>query len=106
VVRGCYDGEQRRGAAQAGSRAAWPDGKKPARGQGAAGQVLGRHVACLRAALERGGARHMAGRAALARGREIEERGREVDEGGPSCKLQKIQGPHCNAQVTFKLELK
>jgi hypothetical protein len=35
--------------------------EKPVRGRGAAGQVLGRHVACLRAALERGDARHMAG---------------------------------------------
>jgi hypothetical protein len=62
-------------------------------GPGAAGQVLGRHVACLRAALERGGARHMGGRAAAARGRETEERGREVDEGGPSCQFQKYRDP-------------
>jgi hypothetical protein len=32
-------------------------------------------------------------RVAAARGRETEEREREVDEGGPSCKLQKVQGP-------------
>jgi hypothetical protein len=87
-------------------QAAWRGEEKPARGRGAAGQVLGRHVACLRAALERGGARHMAGRAAAARGRETEEREREVDEGGPSCKLQKVQGPYCNAQITFKPVLK
>jgi hypothetical protein len=68
--------------------------------------VLGRHVACLRAALERGGAQHKADRVAVARGRETEEMGREVDEGGPSCQFQKIQGPHCNAQVTFIPELK
>jgi hypothetical protein len=48
----------------------------------------------------------MAGRAAAARRREIEERGREVDESGPSCNLQKIQGLHYNAQITFKPELK
>jgi hypothetical protein len=45
-------------------------------------------------------------RAAAARGRGTEEREREVDEGGPSCKLQKVQGPYCNAQITFELELK
>jgi hypothetical protein len=40
------------------------------------------------------------------RGRETEEREREVDEGGRSCKLQKVQGPYYNAQITFKPELK
>jgi hypothetical protein len=86
--------------------ATWRGKKKPARGRGAAGQVLGRHVACLRVALERGSARHMAGRATAARGRETEERGREVDEGGLDCYFQKGQGPYCNAQITFKPELK
>jgi hypothetical protein len=97
---------RRRAAARSSSgrqRATWRGKEKPAWGRGAAGQVLGRHVACLRAALEWGGAWHMAGRAPAARGRETEERGREVDERGPSCNLQKIQGLHCNAQITFKL---
>jgi hypothetical protein len=44
----------------------WRGQGRPARVRGAAGQVLGRHVACLREVLERGGARHMAGRVAAA----------------------------------------
>jgi hypothetical protein len=28
------------------------------------------------------------------------------DDGGPGCKKQKIQGPHCNVLVTFQLVLK
>jgi hypothetical protein len=33
-------------------------------------------------------------------------REREVYEGGPGCKNQKRQGPHCNASTTFKPVLK
>jgi hypothetical protein len=32
--------------------------------------------------------------------------GGEVDEGGLDCNFQKVQGPYCNAQITFKPELK
>jgi hypothetical protein len=97
VVRDCYNGEQRRGAARVGSRVAWRGEEEPARGREAVGQRLRRHVDGRRAALGRQGWRTWPARAAAARGRETEERGREVDEGGPGCKLQKIQGLHCNA---------
>jgi hypothetical protein len=32
--------------------------------------------------------------------------GGEVDEGGLDCNFQKVQGPYCNVQITFKPELK
>jgi hypothetical protein len=51
--------------------------EKPVRGRGAAGQVLGRHLACLRAALERGDARHMAGSEWRRRAAEEQRRGGE-----------------------------
>jgi hypothetical protein len=41
-----------------------------------------------------------------ARQRNRGARGLEEDDGGPSCKKQKIQGPYCNAQITFKPVLK
>jgi hypothetical protein len=106
VARGCYDGKQRRGAARADSRAAWQEQGRPARGRGR--RLRGRegHVARCRTALRRQGWCTWLARAAAARGRETEEREREEDKGGPSCKLQKVQGPYCNTQITFKPELK
>jgi hypothetical protein len=35
-----------------------------------------------------------------------EEREREVDEGGPNCNFVEMQGPYCNASITFKPVLK
>jgi hypothetical protein len=34
------------------------------------------------------------------------DRGLGEDDRGPGCKKQKTQGPHCNALITFKPELK
>jgi hypothetical protein len=71
--------------------ATWREWGRPA--QGPERQQRGRegHVEGLRAAR---GQRTWLARAAVARGRETEERGKEVEEGGPSCKMQKIQGLH------------
>jgi hypothetical protein len=72
--------QRRRAAAGSSSgtrQAAWRGEEKPARGRGAAGQVLGRYVACLRVALERGDARHMAGSERRRRAAEEQRRGRE-----------------------------
>jgi hypothetical protein len=79
-----------------GGGTTWKERGQPARGRG-------RHVDGRRAAL---GQRTWLARAAAARGRETEEIEGEVDEGGLDCKFQKEQGPHCNAQVTFKPVLK
>jgi hypothetical protein len=102
--------QRRRAAARSSSgrqQAAWRGNEKPARGRGAAGQVLGRHVACLRAALEWGGARHMAGRAAAAvEQRSRGGRGAEGGSRGLLCDSPKVQGPPGNVLITFKLELK
>jgi hypothetical protein len=49
---------------------------------------------------------HMAGRSSAERRAEEQRREREVDESGPGCNFQKRQGPHCNALVTFKPEIK
>jgi hypothetical protein len=71
---------QRRAVAMSSSgrrQAAWRGEEKPVRGRGAAGQVLGRHLACLRAALERGDARHMAGSEWRRRAAEEQRRGGE-----------------------------
>jgi hypothetical protein len=44
---------------------------------------------------------------AAARGRgKTEEGEREVDEGGPKYNFRKMQGPYCNASITFKPVLK
>jgi hypothetical protein len=43
--------------------------------------------------------------AACGRG-ETEEREREVDEGGSKCNFREMQGPYCNASITFKPVLK
>jgi hypothetical protein len=88
------------------TRATWRGQGRPARGRGTRRQGREGHVARCRMALRWRGWRTWLARAAAARGRETEEREREVDEGGPSCKLQKVQGPYCNAQITFKPELK
>jgi hypothetical protein len=65
-----------------------------------------RHVARIRAAQRRqGGAHGRAVAAACGRG-ETEEREREVDEGGPKCNFREMQGPYCNASITFKPVLK
>jgi hypothetical protein len=49
----------------------------------------------------------MIGRVAVAWHRgETEEGEREVDKGGPRCNFIEMQGPYCNAQITFKPELK
>jgi hypothetical protein len=45
-----------------------------------------------------GAAQHVGQRSTGGRGK--------VDEGGPGCKCEKGQGPHCNVLVTFKPELK
>jgi hypothetical protein len=37
-----------------------------------------------------------------ARQRRTEEREREVDEEGPKCDITELQGPYCNASITFK----
>jgi hypothetical protein len=41
-----------------------------------------------------------------ARQRRIEEREREIDEEGPKCNIIELQGPYCNASITFKPVLK
>jgi hypothetical protein len=41
-----------------------------------------------------------------ARQRRTEEREREVDEEGPNCNIIEMQGPYCNASITFKPVLK
>jgi hypothetical protein len=41
-----------------------------------------------------------------ARQRRTEEREREVDEEGPKCNIIEMQGPYCNAYITFKPRLK
>jgi hypothetical protein len=43
--------------------------------------------------------------AACGRG-ETEEGEREVDEGGLKCNFREMQGPYCNASITFKPVLK
>jgi hypothetical protein len=53
----------------------------------------------------RGGAPGRAVAAACGRG-ETEEREREVDEGGPKYNFREMQGPYCNASITFKPEPK
>jgi hypothetical protein len=102
--------QRRRATARSSSgrqQAAWRGEEKAVRGRGAAGQVLGRHVAGLRAALERGGARHMAGRAAAAvEQRSRGGRGAEGGRRGLFCDSPKVQGPPGNVLITFKLELK
>jgi hypothetical protein len=40
------------------------------------------------------------------RQRRTEEREREVDEGGPGCNFGEMQGPYCNASITFNPVLK
>jgi hypothetical protein len=58
---------------------------------------VGRHVAQARVAQgQQGGAHGRAVAAACGRGK-TEEGEREVDEGGLYCKIQKRQGPYCNA---------
>jgi hypothetical protein len=65
-----------------------------------------RHVARIRAAQRRQDGTHGRAVAAACGRREAEEREREVDEGGLKCNLREMQGPYCNASITFKPVLK
>jgi hypothetical protein len=91
------------GGSWAGGVARWG---KPAPGREAAEQVRKRHVARIRAAQrQQGGAHGRPVAAACGRG-ETEEVGREVDEEGLNCNFREMQGPYCNASITFKPVLK
>jgi hypothetical protein len=106
LVLGCCDGEQRRGAGRADSRAAWHGGEKTARLGGAVAQGWGGTWLGPEQRRDGRGAAHgwQSGGGMTQRGNR--GGGGEVDEGGLDCNFQKVQGLYCNAQTTFKPELK
>jgi hypothetical protein len=87
-------------------RATWPSGERSARGQEAAGQRPERHVHGWRGVRERQRRRTWPGSGGGVRQR----RNRGGREGGrrrgPKCNFREMQGPYCNASITFKSVLK
>jgi hypothetical protein len=87
--------------------ATWPNWERPARGREAAGQRSGWHVARSLAAQRRQGQHTWPGeRRRRATEKNRGEGEREVDEGGSKCNFREMQGPYCNASITFKPVLK
>jgi hypothetical protein len=87
-------------------RPMWPSGEGPAQGREAVGQRLERHVHGCRGVRERQRRRTWPGSGGGVRQR----RNRGGREGGrrrgPKCNFREMQGPYCNASITFKLLLK